>query len=177
MGLIGCDEPIRQRSAASPISTIQSDGSGEVFVELDPGIAARDIVDPQLFAPLRPGITPEEAARTIGPPASTETGENVEIFYYRAPRGRVAIARRHIAGSGTQNRTTAYEVRAYPGDGYAKRLPIALQDLLAKEPRLFRIILVSDVFDDWHVRLMIRDRHVECVVAFPKATSWPSGLG
>jgi hypothetical protein len=163
---IACNEAARSWPGESPIAGIHVDG-GEAFVELEHGLAVRDLIGSRIFDPLRPGMTPEEASRTIGPPVGTEVAEYMSLFYYEGHAGKVAIGERRIAGSGTSQRTTAHDVRAFSVSEFTEHLPTSLRKLLREEPGLKRVVVFSDVPEDWRVSLSIRQRQVEYIVAFP----------
>ena len=166
----GCPPEAQRRSGQPPISSIEIDG-GEAFAYLVSGVAARDVIGRDLFGAFSPGITPEQAAANLGPPAKIEKeGSEDALAHYEISGRRFAVVTRRIAPSGGGGpRTTAYELRTFPPSAYVERLPPSLRDLILKEPGLYKVVLVSDVSDDWNVRLRIRGQRLEYVQASPKS--------
>jgi len=141
------------------------DGKQEAFVTLSPGTSVGDLIGRDLFGGLLAGETPDEAAKRLGPPSSVGSDGDSTLVFYSLGTRQVAIASRMVAPSGGGQRRRSYELRAFPPRGFAAGLPVSIRELIRDERGLRRIVLVSDVPSDWHIRLMTRNGDVAYVAA------------
>ena len=113
-----CEPDVRLRPAQWPIASIEIAGN-EAFVYLVEGVGGRAIVGCDIFGPLNPGVTPDQATSALGPPTRTEDEGPDTVTYYEATPPRVAVVTRRIAPSGGGPRMTSYELRAAPPGDFA----------------------------------------------------------
>ncbi len=65
----------------------------EVWVNLAKGRTVDDLIDLEPFGPLRPGDTPEEAAKKMGVSAGFREDQWEQEHYFDSPSGQLAIGR------------------------------------------------------------------------------------